>query len=98
MSTENPLAERLLTDARKKTARQTSTSRGTVAVIVGIVAVLVGPAIPVLGWIIGLAALGTGGASVRHPATAKQAKIAMVLGVAAIMVSTFFFTLGIARL
>jgi hypothetical protein len=34
--------------------------------------------------------------AVRHPSAAKQGRIALVLGFAAILVGIFFFTLNIA--
>ena len=34
--------------------------------------------------------------AVKHPAAAKQGKIAIGLGVAAILIGVFFFTLNIA--
>lgn len=96
MSTENTVADRLLNDARKKTARQESASIGKVSLIIGVIALLVSP-ISIAGWVLGLAALVTGGIGVQRPAAAKQAKIALVLGAAAILVGVFFFTLNIAR-
>jgi hypothetical protein len=96
MSTENTVADRLLTDARKKTAKNESPALGKAALIVGAVALLVSP-ISILGWIVGATAVGLGGASVSRPACAKSAKIALALGVAAILIGTFFFTLNVAR-
>ena len=98
MSSENDVTDRLLGEARKKTARQQDGSTlGKVALGVGIVAALVSP-ISILGWIFGLAAIGTGVAAVRRPAAAKLAKIAIGLGVLAILVGVFFFTLNLARM
>lgn len=96
MSTDKTVADRLLDDARAKTAREESPKLGKIALIVGIVALLVSP-ISILGWVFGAAALGLGVAAVRRPVSAKQAKIAMVLGVAAILVGVFFFTLNMAQ-
>jgi hypothetical protein len=95
MSTENPVADRLLEDARKKTAKAESPTLGKAALIVGSIALLVSP-ISILGWVIGATALGLGAAAVRRPAAAKRAKAAMVLGVAAILVGVFFYTLNVA--
>jgi len=95
MSTENTVADRLLEDARKKTAKSESPVLGKVALIVGVIALLVSP-ISIVGWIVGAVAIGLGAAAVRRPAAAKQAKIAMVLGGAAILVGVFFFTLNVA--
>ena len=97
MSTENTVADRLLEDARKKTAKSESPAMGKVALIVGAVALLVSP-ISILGWIVGAVALGLGIAAVRRPACAKQAKIATALGGAAILVGVFFYTLNVAIL
>jgi hypothetical protein len=95
MSQENTVADRLVTDARKKTARQEGPALGKVSLIVGIIALVASP-ISIAGWVLGLVAIGLGVAAVRKPETAKLAKIAMVLGFAALVVGTFFFTLNIA--
>jgi hypothetical protein len=95
MSTENTVADRLLEDARKKTAKSESPALGKAALIVGVVALLFSP-ISIVGWIIGAAAIGLGASAVRRPVSAKQAKIAMALGAAAILVGVFFFTLNVA--
>ena len=95
MSTDNTVADRLLEDARKKTAKSESPTLGKAALIVGVIALLVSP-ISILGWIGGAVTIGMGSAAVRRPAAAKQAKIALTLGVAAILVGVFFYTLNIA--
>lgn len=95
MSQENPVVDRLLAEARKKTARQQSPVLGKVALVIAIVALVASP-ISIVGWVGGLAAIGVGIAAVRNPATAKLAKIAMWLGFAAILVGVFFFSLAIA--
>jgi hypothetical protein len=95
MSSENTVADRLLTDARKKTARQEKPASGKVALIVGVVALLVSP-VSILGWVVGAVAVGLGVMAVRRPTAAKQGKIAIGLGVAALLIGTFFFTLNIA--
>ena len=59
MSSDNTVADRLLDDARKKTARQENPSTGKVALIVGVIALLVSP-VSILGWIVGTAAVVTG--------------------------------------
>jgi hypothetical protein len=97
MSSENDVTDRLLAEARKKSARQQDSALlGKVALGVGIVALLVSP-VSILGWIVGLGAVGTGVAAVRKPDSAKLAKIAIVLGVAAILVGVFFFCLNLAQ-
>jgi hypothetical protein len=95
MSTENTVADRLLEDARKKTAKSESPALGKAAPIVGVVAMVVSW-ISILGWIVGAAAVGLGAAAVRRPASAKQAKIAMTLSAAATLIGVFFFTPNVA--
>ena len=95
MSSDNTVADRLLDDARKKTARQENPATGKVALIVGAIALLVSP-VSILGWIVGTAAVVTGVLAVKHPASAKQGKIGIGLGVAAILIGVFFFTLNIS--
>jgi hypothetical protein len=95
MTSEN-VADRLLNDARKKTAKQDSPTLGKIALIVGALALLSSP-VPIVAWILGATAVGLGVASVRRPAAATMAKIAIGLGVAAILVGVFFFTLAISQ-
>ena len=95
MSSENTTADRLLDDARKKTARQEKVASGKPALIVGIIALLVSP-VSILGWIVGATTVGMGAMAVRRPEAAKKGKIALALGVAAILIGIFFFTLNIA--
>ncbi|MGQ0574364.1 MAG: hypothetical protein ACT4RN_09190 [Pseudonocardia sp.] len=94
MSTDNT-TDRLLADAREKTARGDSPKLGKIALIVGVIALIASP-ISILGWILGATAVGLGVAGMKRPASAKQAKIGLGLGVAAILVGLFFFNLIIA--
>ncbi len=95
MSSENDVADRLLAEARKKTAKQESPKLGKISLIIGIIALIVSP-VSIAGWIFGLAAVGTGVTAVRRPAASKQPKIAIALGVLAILVGVFFYTLNVA--
>jgi hypothetical protein len=95
MSSENDVADRLLAEARKKTAKQESPKLGKISLIIGIIALIVSP-VSIAGWVFGLAAVGTGVTAVRRPASTKQPKIAIALGVLAILVGVFFFTLNVA--
>jgi uncharacterized membrane protein HdeD (DUF308 family) len=95
MSSENDVAERLLAEARKKTAKQDSPKLGKISLIIGIIALIASP-ISILGWVLGLAAVGTGVTAVRRPSATKQPKIAIALGIVAILVGVFFFTLNVA--
>jgi hypothetical protein len=96
MTSDNPVADRLLTDARKKTARLDNPALAKGALIVGIVAVLASP-ISIAGWILGAIAVGLGVPGVQRPASAKQAKFAFALGVVAILIGVFFFTWNLAQ-
>lgn len=95
MSQENTVADRLLDDARRKTARQEKPASGRGAVIVGVLGLLVSP-VSILGWIVGGVTLALGARAVKHPTAARQGRIAIALGVAAVLIGVFFFTLNIA--
>ena len=77
MSSENTVTDRLLDDARKKTARQEKPAAGKPALIVGVIALLVSP-VSILGWIVGAVAIVLGARVVKHPTAAKQGKIAVL--------------------
>ena len=96
MTSDNPVADRLLSDARKKGARQENPTLAKAALIVGVVALLASP-ISIAGWILGAIAIGLGVPGFQQPLTAKNSKIAVGLGVAAILVGVFFFTMNIAQ-
>lgn len=97
MSTHNAITDRLITDARRKIAKQERAvaTRGRTAMIVGIVALVVSP-MSVAGWVLGAVTLGLGTASMRRPESARHARIALVLGLSALAVATFFETFSIA--
>jgi hypothetical protein len=95
MSSDNTVADRLLDDARRKTARNESPALGKIAMIVGIVALVVSP-ISIAGWVVGATAVGLGVTALRRTAPPKQAKIGIWLGAAAILIGVFFYTLVIA--
>ena len=89
MSTENPVAARLLQDARRRTAKSESPKLGKAAVIVS--------PVPILALALGATALGLGSAASRRPVSARRAKIAMLLGTAAILLGAFFYIFFITR-
>jgi hypothetical protein len=95
MSSDNSVTDRLLNDARKKTARTGSPKLGKAALIVGVLAVIVSP-VSILGWLVGAVALGMGYSAAQRPVSKKRGRIAMVLGFAAILIGLFFYTLTIA--
>jgi hypothetical protein len=97
MSSDNSVTDRLLDEARKKTARTESPKLGKAALIVGVVAVIVSP-VSVLGWLVGAVALGMGYSAAQRPVSKKRGQIAMVLGFAAILIGVFFYTLTVAML
>jgi hypothetical protein len=96
MTSDNPVADRLVSDARKKTARLESPVLAKAALILGVVAVLASP-ISLAGWILGAITVALGVPGMQRSVSAKQAKIAVVLGVAAILIGVFFFTWNIAH-
>jgi ABC-type enterochelin transport system permease subunit len=95
MSSQKTIADRLLEEARKKTAKSENPLLGKVALIVGVTAVLVSP-VSLLGWIVGAVAIGIGVAAAHRPVSVTQARIAIALGAAAILIGVFFFTLNVA--
>jgi hypothetical protein len=95
MDSDNTVADRLVGDARRKSAKNESPGLGKIAMIVGIVALVVSP-ISIAGWVVGATAIGLGVAAVRRPVPPKQARIGIALGAAAILVGVFFYTLALA--
>jgi uncharacterized membrane protein len=102
MTSDNPTADRLLNDARKKTAAQEKpllaqigVGIGALGVVLGLVslAILSPVSSPAVAWVTGAVAAILGGISLQRGAAVKLAKIALVLGVVAILVGTFRFTL-----
>jgi Tfp pilus assembly protein PilN len=97
MTSDNPVADKLVTDARKKTERLQSPTLALAALIVGILGVIAAPFMPIAGWILGAVTIGLGVPGMQREVSAKQAKIAVVIGVAAILVGVFFFTYTISK-
>lgn len=97
MSSENSLTDRLLSEARRKTARTESPKLGKAALIIGVIAIIVSP-VSILGWSVGATALGMGYSAAQRPVSRQRGRIAMVLGFGAILIGVFFYTLSIAML
>jgi hypothetical protein len=97
MSSDNPVADRLLNDARKKGAREQSPTLAIIGIVVGAVGVVGAFLSPIVGWVLGAVAIGLGVPGVQRPTSAKQSKIAMLAGAAAVLVGVFFFTKYIAN-
>ncbi|HTK61804.1 MAG TPA: hypothetical protein VL595_05475 [Pseudonocardia sp.] len=97
MSSDNPTADRLVSDARKKTASEGSpvlAGIGIVLAVAGAIAlILIGDATQgaTAGWITGAIAAALGATSVKKGVAVKLAKVALVLGVLVILVATFVF-------
>ncbi len=101
MSNENTVADRLLTDARKKGARQESSTLAKVALATSILAVLsllflIYPFAP--AWPLGAAAVIMGGIATKRTTGKTMAWIACTVGFLAICAATFFYTLVMAYL
>lgn len=101
MSTNSDVADRLLTDARKKTDRLQSTTLAKVALGVSILSVL---SLLVMvypfpaAWALGGAAVIMGGIATQRSVGKKIAWTACVIGFLSACVGTFFYTLIISRL
>jgi hypothetical protein len=95
MDSDNTVADRLVGDARRKTAKHESPGLGKVAMIIGIIALVVSP-ISIAGWVVGGAAIVVGVLAVRRPVPPEQARIGIILGAAAVLVGVFFYTLALA--
>jgi hypothetical protein len=96
MTSDNSVADRLLEEARRRTARHESPTIGKVAVGLGALALLVSP-VSILGWLVGAIAIGTGATATQRPVAAGRGRIAIALGAAAVLVGVFFFSLNVAR-
>ncbi|MBV9314190.1 MAG: hypothetical protein JO100_10745 [Pseudonocardia sp.] len=96
MSTDNPVADQLLTDARKKTARLESPKLAQIALIAGAVGLIGAWLIPLIGWVLGVFGVGMASVSIQRKTGANLAKIALVVGGLSILLGTFRFTLLIS--
>lgn len=96
MSNKSEVADRLLTDARKRTAKAENPTLAKAALVVGVIAVLVSW-ISLAGWVFGATAIGLAAPGARGTTVKRRAMIAIGLGWAALVIATFFFTLNISR-
>jgi hypothetical protein len=94
MPLDDAIAERLVDEARKRIARNESPALGKAAMVVGTVALMVSP-IAIAGWLLGATALGMGLSAIRRAAPPRQARIGIGLGVAAILIGSFFYSLAV---
>ncbi|WP_028937285.1 hypothetical protein [Pseudonocardia spinosispora] len=91
MTSDNPVADRLLSDARKKADQPENGPLGIAALVVSLLGLAGAGLIPVVGWVLGLVAVVLGVVSLKKPDCAKLGKIGLGIGVVAILVATFFF-------
>jgi hypothetical protein len=89
MTSENPVADRLVSDARKKEARAASSPLDIAALVISLVG------LALAGWIPGASALGligivVGIVSTRKPGNVKMAWGAVTIGVVALLVGVFY--------
>jgi hypothetical protein len=101
MSTENPVANRLVNDARKKTARQGSPLLARIALGISILAVISAPFLLFgypLVWAVGGIAVIAGGIAVQRSVAKKTAWAGCIIAFLAICAGTFIYTLLISRL
>jgi hypothetical protein len=97
MSSDNPTADRLVSDARKKTASQGSPVLAWIGIAIAVVGaaclVLIGDATQgaTAGWVTGAIAAALGATSIKKGVAGNLAKVALVLGVIVILVATFIF-------
>lgn len=107
MSSDNPTADRLLNDARKKSADQAKPPLALAGIGIGAVGVLLGiiglpgtgvtpMTLPIICWVTGVIAAVLAVVVLKKQVGVKWAKLALVLGVASILVGTFLFTYYIA--
>ncbi|MGQ0481506.1 MAG: hypothetical protein ACT4O0_10850 [Pseudonocardia sp.] len=96
MTSDNPTADRLLSDARKKTAQLESPLMAQIALALGVLAVISGALVPIAGWVLGALAAGLAVVSIQRVVAVKLARIALIAGIAGILVATFRFSLYIA--
>ncbi len=96
MNPNSEVADRLVTDARKKTERLQSTTLAKVALAVSILALL--SLLVVIypfpaAWPLGAAAIIMGGIATQRSAGKKMAWIACTIGFLSVCIATFFYTL-----
>jgi hypothetical protein len=84
MTSENPLADRLVSDARKKEAATPASTLNIVALVVSLIALAACGPIPGAG-ALGIVGAIIGGVSSRKPGNVRMAWGAVAIGIAAII-------------
>lgn len=92
MGSDNRVAERLLTEARRRTAQFESPTFGRVSLGAGTLAVLAAP-FPVVAWSLAVITLTLALVAHARPASARNARIAALLAGLAIVLGAAVFAL-----
>ncbi|GAA5157327.1 hypothetical protein GCM10023321_35420 [Pseudonocardia eucalypti] len=91
MTSDNPVAEQLVADARKNADKPANGPIGIAALVLGLVALAGSGLVPVLGWVLGAVAIVVAVLGLRRPDSANNAKIGLGAAVLALAAATFFF-------
>ncbi|HZZ47241.1 MAG TPA: hypothetical protein VFE65_10185 [Pseudonocardia sp.] len=90
MSSENPVADRLLDDARKRETQAKSSPLDITALVLGLVAIASSGLIPILGIVAGLAAIVVGIVATKKPGNTKMAWGGAAAGAIGIIVGVLY--------
>jgi hypothetical protein len=90
MSSENPVADRLLTDARKRESQAKSSPLDITALVLGLVAIACSGLIPIVGIIAGLAAIVVGILATKKPGNIKMAWGGVAAGAIGVVVGVLY--------
>jgi hypothetical protein len=91
MTSENPVADRLLSDARKKGERAPTNPLGIAALVLGLLALAASGMIPGAGWALGVIAVGVSIAGMLRPASAMLSRFGLAAGLIALAWATYRF-------
>ncbi|HEY4005314.1 MAG TPA: hypothetical protein VGM60_09040 [Pseudonocardia sp.] len=98
MTSDNPVADRLLSDARKKTARVENGPLGTAALIIGLLALASCGLIPGVGWALGAVGVAVSIVGMLRPGSAMLSRIGLGTSIVALIGATFFFLKSTGRI
>jgi hypothetical protein len=90
MTSENPVADRLLNDARKKESRVASSPLDIAALVISLVGLAGSGYIPLVGIVLGVVGVIVGVLAVRKPANTKLAWGGVAIGAIAIIVGVLY--------
>jgi hypothetical protein len=98
MTSDNPVADRLVSEARKKGAKLENGPLGIAALVASLIALACAGLIPGAGWGVGVVAIGLSVAGILRPNSAKLSRIGLAVAILAIAVATFFFLKSIGSI